>query len=50
MRTYGYTAREQSNPDVDVYLSKTKKWQQEYEKWRMILDCQLIEKLKRGFP
>ena len=39
------------NPDVDVFLSKTKKWQQEFEKLRMIiLDCQLTEELKWGVP
>jgi len=39
------------NPDVDVFLSKTKKWQEEFEKLRMIvLDCQLTEELKWGVP
>ena len=39
------------NPKVDEYSSKAKKWQKELEKLRMIiLDCQLIEKLKRGVP
>jgi uncharacterized protein YdeI (YjbR/CyaY-like superfamily) len=39
------------NPKVDEYLSKAKKWQEEFEKLRMIiLYCQLIEKLKRGVP
>ena len=39
------------NPDVDVFLSKAKKWQEEFEKLRMfILDCQLIEELKWGVP
>jgi len=39
------------NPKVDVYLSKTKKWQEELEKLRMIiLDCQLTEELKWGVP
>jgi len=39
------------NPKVDVYLSKTKKWQEELEKLRMIiLDCQLTEELKWGLP
>ena len=39
------------NPKVDVYLSKAKKWQEEFEKLRMIvLDCQLTEELKWGDP
>jgi uncharacterized protein YdeI (YjbR/CyaY-like superfamily) len=39
------------NPDVDVYLSKAKKWQEELAKLRMIiLDCQLTEELKWGKP
>jgi uncharacterized protein YdeI (YjbR/CyaY-like superfamily) len=39
------------NPKVDEFLSKTKKWQAEFEKLRMIiLDCQLTEELKWGVP
>ena len=39
------------NPKVDEYLSKAKKWQEEFEKLRMIiLDCQLTEELKWGCP
>lgn len=39
------------NPKVDEYLSKPKKWQEEFEKLRMIiLDCQLTEELKWGKP
>ncbi len=39
------------NPKVDVFLSKAKKWQEEVEKLRMIiLDCQLTEELKWGWP
>jgi uncharacterized protein YdeI (YjbR/CyaY-like superfamily) len=39
------------NPKVDVFLSKAKKWQEEFEKLRMIiLDCQLNEELKWGVP
>ena len=39
------------NPKVDVYISKSKKWQQELKKLRMIiLDCQLTEELKWGVP
>jgi uncharacterized protein YdeI (YjbR/CyaY-like superfamily) len=39
------------NPKVDVFLNKAKKWQEEFEKLRMIiLDCQLTEELKWGVP
>jgi uncharacterized protein YdeI (YjbR/CyaY-like superfamily) len=39
------------NPKVDVYISKSEKWQEELEKLRMIvLDCQLAEELKWGVP
>jgi uncharacterized protein YdeI (YjbR/CyaY-like superfamily) len=39
------------NPKVDAYFSKAKKWQEEFEKLRMIiLDCQLTEELKWGCP
>ena len=39
------------NPKVDIFLSKAKKWQEEFEKLRMIiLDCQLTEELKWGVP
>ena len=39
------------NPKVDAYLSKAKKWQEEFEKLRMIiLDCGLTEELKWGVP
>jgi uncharacterized protein YdeI (YjbR/CyaY-like superfamily) len=39
------------NPKVDEYLSKVQKWQEEFEKLRMIiLDCQLTEELKWGVP
>ena len=40
-----------TNPKVDAYISKAKKWQEELEKLRMIvLDCQLTEELKWGVP
>jgi uncharacterized protein YdeI (YjbR/CyaY-like superfamily) len=40
-----------TNPKVDEFLSKAKKWRDEYEKLRMIvLDCQLTEELKWGQP
>jgi uncharacterized protein YdeI (YjbR/CyaY-like superfamily) len=39
------------NPRVDFYFSKAKKWQEEFEKLRMIiLDCGLTEELKWGVP
>jgi uncharacterized protein YdeI (YjbR/CyaY-like superfamily) len=39
------------NPKVDWYFSKSKKWQPELEKLRMIvLDCGLNEELKWGCP
>jgi len=39
------------NPKVDFYFSKAKKWQEEFEKLRMIiLDCGLTEELKWGAP
>ena len=39
------------NRKVDVFLTKAKKWQQEFKKLRMIiLDCQLTEELKWGKP
>lgn len=41
----------QGKPEVDIFLSKAKKWQKEFEKLRMIiLDCDLIEELKWGVP
>jgi uncharacterized protein YdeI (YjbR/CyaY-like superfamily) len=43
--------KSKTNPKVDVYLSKAKKWQEEFEKLRkIILDCQLTEELKWGVP
>jgi uncharacterized protein YdeI (YjbR/CyaY-like superfamily) len=39
------------NPKVDFYFSKSKKWQEEQEKLRIIvLDCGLTEELKWGCP
>jgi len=39
------------NPKVEFYFSKAKKWQEEFEKLRMItLDCLLTEELKWGCP
>jgi uncharacterized protein YdeI (YjbR/CyaY-like superfamily) len=40
-----------TNPKVDGYLRRSKKWQEELVKLRMIiLDCQLTEELKWGVP
>jgi uncharacterized protein YdeI (YjbR/CyaY-like superfamily) len=40
-----------TNSKVDAFLTRTKKWQEEFEKLRMIvLDCQLTEELKWGNP
>src|SRR4030095_4043315 len=39
------------NPKVDFFFNKAEKWQEEYEKLRMIvLDCGLTEELKWGCP
>jgi uncharacterized protein YdeI (YjbR/CyaY-like superfamily) len=39
------------NPKVEFFFSEAKKWQEEFEKLRMIiLDCQLTEELKWGCP
>ena len=40
-----------TNPSVDFYFNKAKKWQVELEKLRtIILDCPLTEELKWGVP
>ena len=39
------------NPKVDFYFHKAGKWQEEYDKLRMlVLDCGLTEELKWGVP
>jgi uncharacterized protein YdeI (YjbR/CyaY-like superfamily) len=39
------------NPKVDGYLKRSKEWQEELEKLRLIiLDCELTEELKWGKP
>ena len=39
------------NPKVDFFFNKAEKWQEEYEKLRLIiLDCGLTEELKWGCP
>ncbi|HSM26186.1 MAG TPA: YdeI family protein [Anaerolineaceae bacterium] len=41
----------QINPKVDAFLSREKKWPQEFKKLReIILDCNLTEELKWGVP
>jgi uncharacterized protein YdeI (YjbR/CyaY-like superfamily) len=43
--------KSEMNPKVDFFFSKTKKWEEEFEKLRMIvLDCGLTEELKWGVP
>ena len=40
-----------TNPKVNFFFSKAEKWQEEFEKLRMIiLDCELTEELKWGVP
>jgi uncharacterized protein YdeI (YjbR/CyaY-like superfamily) len=40
-----------TNPKVDFYFNKAKKWQEEVEKLRtIVLDCGLTEELKWGCP
>jgi uncharacterized protein YdeI (YjbR/CyaY-like superfamily) len=40
-----------TNPKVDWFFNKAKKWQEEYDRLRMIvLDCGLTEELKWGCP
>lgn len=40
-----------TNPKVDFYFAKAKKWQEEIKALRMIaLDCGLVEELKWGVP
>jgi uncharacterized protein YdeI (YjbR/CyaY-like superfamily) len=44
-------AKSRMTSEVDLYLRKAKKWQEELERLRMIiLDCQLTEELKWGKP
>jgi len=39
------------NPKVDEFINRAEKWQEEFEKLRMIiLDCGLTEELKWGVP
>ena len=39
------------NPKVDEFLSKAKKWKEEYEKLRnIVLDCELTEEIKWMHP
>jgi len=44
-------ANNNMNPKVDEFISKAKKWREEFEELRLIaLDCQLTEELKWGVP
>ena len=44
-------ANSKMNPEIDEFLSKVKKWREEFDKLRMIiLDCGLIEELKWRQP
>jgi uncharacterized protein YdeI (YjbR/CyaY-like superfamily) len=41
----------ESNYTADVFISKAKKWQEEYKKLRkIVLDCHLTEEMKWGVP
>jgi uncharacterized protein YdeI (YjbR/CyaY-like superfamily) len=43
--------RGKTNPKVDFFFGKAKKWQEEFRKLRtIILDCPLTEELKWGVP
>ncbi|HXC24901.1 MAG TPA: YdeI family protein [Gemmatimonadaceae bacterium] len=40
-----------TNPKVDAYVSRAKKWQEEFQQLRkIVLACQLTEELKWGVP
>ncbi len=42
-------AKSKTNPKVDFYFNKAKRWQKEFEKLRtIVLDCGLTEELKWG--
>ncbi len=43
--------KNKTNPEVDFFFDKAKKWREEYEQLRIIvLDCGLTEELKWGCP
>lgn len=45
------TMRKETNPKVDVFIGKSKKWKEEYEKLRgIVLDCDLTEEFKWMHP
>lgn len=47
----GQSSSKRMNPEVDVFLSNTKQWLDEYVKLRkIILSCGLTEELKWGVP
>jgi len=44
-------AKSRTNPKVDFFFNKTKKWREEFEELRtIILDCGLTEELRWGKP
>ena len=50
-RSTEQTTAKRMNPEVDAYIRKAKKWQEELVNLRsVILDCQLTEELKWGVP
>ncbi|WP_375143128.1 YdeI family protein [Paenibacillus sp. D2_2] len=43
--------RNETNPKVDVFIGKSKKWKEHYEKLRdIVLDCELTEEFKWMHP
>ena len=50
-KSYTGHSRNKMNPAVDKFLARTKKWQEEFKKLRIIiLGCKLTEELKWGVP
>ncbi|PKR84121.1 YdeI/OmpD-associated family protein [Heyndrickxia camelliae] len=44
-------AKSRTNPKVDEFISKSKKWKEQYEKLRnIVLDCELTEEFKWMHP
>ncbi len=51
MKTMNMKTRNSTNPKVDFFFNKAKRWHEEFQKLRMIvLDCGLTEELKWGVP
>ncbi len=45
------TEKKETNPKVDAFMGKSKKWKEEYEKLRnIVLDCGLDEEFKWMHP